>query len=210
LAAQLLEIFELPVRYRSTFVKFRSLVIAALLVLPAAAAENAPTATAPASTRIAVIRFQDAVLTTQEGRQASAALKAKYDPRKAQLEKRQADLQATQQKLSAGASNLTPEARTKLQDDLARGSRELQRDADDLNTDVQQDEGRIMGQMATKMSEIIQKYASGNGYSVVLDVSSQQTPVLWAAAASNISADIVKAYDAAYPVNTTAKTTAAK
>ncbi len=40
---------------------------------------------------------------------------------------------------------------------------------------------------------------------MVLDVSSQQTPVLWAAAAANISADIVKAYDAAYPVNTAAK-----
>ncbi len=191
--------------------KFRSLVIAALLVLPAAAADS-PAPTATASKGVAVIRFQDAVLTTQEGRQAAAALKAKFDPRKAQLEKRQADLQAMQQKLAAGANTMTPEARTKLQEDLARGSRELQRDADDLNTDVQQDEGQIMGKMATKMSEVIKKYATSNGYSVVLDVSSQQTPVLWAAAATNISADIVKAYDAAYPVNTAtaAKTTAAK
>ncbi len=193
--------------------KFHSLVIAALLVWPVAAAENAPAPTATAPTRVAVIRFQDAVLTTQEGRQAAAALKAKFDPRKAQLEKRQADLQALQQKLQSGAATMTPEARTKLQDDLAAGSRALQRDADDLNNDVQQEEGRIMGQMASKMSEVIQKYATSNGFTMVLDVSSQQTPVLWAAAASNISADIVKAYDAAYPVSTApaaAKAPAAK
>ncbi len=184
--------------------KFRSLIIAALLVLPAAAAENAPSPTATAPTRVAVIRFQDAVLTTQEGRQAAAALKAKFDPRKAQLEKRQADLKALQQKLQSGAATMTPEARTKLQDDLASGSRTLQRDADDLNNDVQQEEGRIMGQMASKMSQVIQKYATSNGFTMVLDVSSQQTPVLWAAAAANISADIVKAYDAAYPAGSAA------
>ncbi len=50
---------------------------------------------------------------------------------------------------------MAPEARTKLQDELASGSRALQRDADDLNNDVQQEEGRIMGQMASKMSEVI-------------------------------------------------------
>jgi outer membrane protein len=34
---------------------------------------------------------------------------------------------------------------------------------------------------------------------VVLDVSSPQTPVLWAASAVDITNDIVKLYDQAYP-----------
>jgi outer membrane protein len=188
-------------------VKFRSLMISALLVLPALAADApAPAPSAPPSTKIAVIRFQDAVLTTQEGRQAAAQMRAKFDPRKTELEKRQAELQAMQQKMQSGA-NMAPDARAKLQADFERGSRDLQRAADDLNAEVQQEEGRVMGQMATRMSEIIGKYAQSNGFSVVLDVSSQQTPVLWAAAASNISSDIVKAYDAAYPVRTPAPAT---
>lgn len=189
--------------------KFGSFVIAALLVLPALA-ENAPAPTPAGPSRVAVLRFQDAVLSTQEGRQAAAALKAKFDPRKAQLEKRQQELQAEQKQLETGTATLSADARAKLQEEVARGSRDLQRAADDLNTDVQTDENRMMQELATKMSDVIHKYATANGYTMVLDVSSQQTPVLWAAAGANISADIVKAYDAAHPVHTAAAAPAPK
>ncbi|HLH15615.1 MAG TPA: OmpH family outer membrane protein, partial [Bryobacteraceae bacterium] len=80
-----------------------------------------------------------------------------------------------------------------------RGARNLQHDVDDLNAELQQEEGKIMQDMAVKMDELIQKYARKNGFGMVLDVSSQQTPVLWADAGSNITAEIVKEYDAAYP-----------
>lgn len=195
--------------------KFRSIIIAAMIALPAAAqgpsAAAAKTAEpvaapAPAATpfKVAVIRFQDAVLSTQEGQKASAALRAKFDPKKADIEKRQADLQAMQEKLQKGTATMSPEARSKMQEDLARGSRNLQHDVDDLNSELQEDEGKMMQDIAGKMSELLQKYATQNGYAVVLDVSSQQTPVLWADAAANITPDIVKQYDAAHPVKSAA------
>ena len=196
--------------------KFRPIVFAAMAVLPLAAqsptaaaakpAEPAPSVT-PVSApipRVAVIRFQDAVLATQEGQRASAKLRAKFDPKKAEIQKRQDQLQAMDDKLAKGGATMTPEARNQMQTDLNRGARNLQHDIDDLNAELQQDEGRIMQEMAAKMSDLIQKYAEQNGFSVVLDVSSQQTPVLWANAASNITADIVKQYDAAHPVKTVA------
>ena len=113
---------------------------------------------------------------------------------------RQADLQALQDKLRKGGATMTPDARAKMQNDLAAGGKALTRDADDLNAEVQEEEGKIMQAMAAKMGDIIQKYATGNGFSVVLDVSGQQTPVLWAAQSANITAEIVKQYDGAHPV----------
>ncbi len=181
-----------------------------------AAAQTAPVAAAPsvaagpvvsappAAPRVAVIRFQDAILATQQGQQASAMLRAKYDPKKADVQKRQADLEALQEKLQKGAATMTPEARSKMQDELQRGARNLQHDVDDLNAELQQEEGKIMQDMAVKMDELIQKYARKNGFGMVLDVSSQQTPVLWADAGSNITAEIVKEYDAAYPAQAAA------
>jgi outer membrane protein len=60
---------------------------------------------------------------------------------------------------------------------------------------------------------IIDQYASRNGFAVVLDVSSPQTPVMWAAAAVDITPEIVKLYDqahpAAAPAGAPAKTTSA-
>jgi outer membrane protein len=147
---------------------------------------------------VAVIQFQEAVLSTQEGQQASTALKAKYDPRKTALEKRQTELEAMQEKLQKG-TGLTPETRSKMQSEFTTGSRKFKNDADDLNNEVQEEEGKIMQAMASRMGDLIQKYANAHSFSVVLDVSSQQTPVLWAAQSANITADIVKEYDAAYP-----------
>jgi outer membrane protein len=165
---------------------------------PAPANEAAP---ASAKTpKVAVIQFQAAVLSTAEGKAASTALRAKFDPKKASVDKRQVDLQSMNDKLQKGGATMAPEARTKMQEDLARGSRNLQHDIDDLNSELQQDEGKIMQDMGAKMSELIQGYATKHGYSIVLDVSSEQTPVLWADAASNITADIVKEYDVLHPV----------
>jgi outer membrane protein len=57
----------------------------------------------------------------------------------------------------------------------------------------------VYNQLGDKMLQIIEQYAYQNGYAVVLDVSAQQTPVIWAAGSSNITADIVKLYDLAHP-----------
>lgn len=165
---------------------------------PAAASAQAPaTAKVP---KVAVIQFQAAVLSTAEGKAATTTLRAKFDPKKADVDKRQAQLQEMNDKLQKGGATLSADARARMQDDLGRGSRALQRDVDDLNAELQQDEGKIMQEMGSKMNELIQSYASKHGYSIVLDVSSEQTPVLWADAASNITADIVKEYDALHPV----------
>lgn len=175
----------------------RSLLIPVALVVPAMA-QTAPAA--PAPTKVAIIQFQGAVLTTQEGQQAQAALKAKFDPLKRELEKRQADLQAMQDKLQEGGATLSAEARARLERDIASGTRSLNNAGEDLNNDVQEQENRVMQSMAGKMGALIRDYATKNGYAVVIDVSSQQSSVLWASPAVNITADIVKLYDQAHPV----------
>ena len=50
------------------------------------------------------------------------------------------------------------------------------------------------------MGDIIKDYAAKNGYAVVMDVSSQQSAVLWASPSVNITEAIVKLYDQANPV----------
>jgi outer membrane protein len=189
-------------------VNFHSILIAAAMAIPLAAQPAAPAAApAPARaaaptaapTKVAIIQFQQAILATQEGQAATAALKTKYDPKKSALEKRQAELEGIQDKLNKADATMTAAARTKLQADLTVGGRTLNHDAEDMNSEVQEEEGKILQSMAGKMGEIIKAYATQNGYAVVLDVSSQATPVLWATPGVNITADIVKRYDAAHP-----------
>jgi len=179
-------------------VKIQFLMIPALLTFAAAAAE--PEGPAPAPTKVAVIQFQDAIVTTQEGQQVVASMNAKYNPRKQKLDQRQAELTAMQQKLQAGGATMTDAARVKLQNDIASGTRTLNHDIDDLNAEAQEDEGKAMQSMAEKMGNVLKDYATKNGFAVVVDASGQTTPVLWAAPSANITADVVKLYDAAHPV----------
>src|SRR4051794_28105105 len=110
---------------KESSVRLRSLLLA-LVAVPAIYAQ-APVAGAPG--KVAVIQFQAAVLSTQEGQQAQAALKTKFDPRKNQLEKRQADLQAIDEKLKKGGATFGADVRGKLEKDLAAGTRSLNNDA---------------------------------------------------------------------------------
>ena len=172
--------------------KLRAVLISAVVAC-AAGAQTAPT-------KIAIIEFQKAVLTTAEGAQAAAAMRSKYDPKKAELTRRQAELTAVQEKLQKGGATLPAAERTRMQTQLTTGGRKLNQDIDDLNQQVQEDQGKTMQGLAARIGEIIKTYAAKNGFAVVLDVSGQQTPVLWAAPSVNITAEIVKLYDQAHPV----------
>lgn len=186
--------------------KIRSLLVpvvlagaAAAQTAPSTAAKPAVAAPAGSPARIAVIQFQQAVLATQEGRQAAATMQSKYNPRKEQLAKRQADLAAMQKKLQDGGAAMAEPARLKLQSDITATERTLNRDVEDLNSEAQEEDNKLMQTLAAKMGDIIKNYATQHGYAVVLDVGGQNTPVLWADASANITADIVKLYDQAHP-----------
>lgn len=168
------------------------------LLLPLAVAAPLMAQTAPA--KVAIIQFQGAVLATQEGQKAQAAMKAKFDSRKTALEKRQADLRGIEDKLQKGGATLGADVRARMEKELASGTRSLNNDAEDLNSDVQEEENKVLQGMAQKMGNIIRDYATKNGYSVVIDVSSQQSAVLWAAPSVNITEAVVKLYDAANPL----------
>src|SRR5204862_1634685 len=54
------------------------------------------------------------------------------------------------------------------------------------------------------------RYARENGYSVVLDSSAQSTPILYASTQIDVTQDIIRLYDQAYPVKTGAPATQPK
>jgi len=149
--------------------------------------------------KIAVISLQPAIMGTKEGTAAGAALQAKYAPRQAEFEKRKADVAALQDQLKKGGAAMSDDARAKLTREIDSKTKALQRDAQEASDDSQQDMNSVYNQLGDKMLQIIEQYAYQNGYAVVLDVSSQQTPVIWAAGSANITADIVKLYDLAHP-----------
>jgi outer membrane protein len=50
------------------------------------------------------------------------------------------------------------------------------------------------------MIDVLDRYARENGYIVILDSSAQNTPILYASNQIDVTQDIVRLYDQAYPL----------
>ncbi|MBZ5581300.1 MAG: OmpH family outer membrane protein [Acidobacteriia bacterium] len=154
-------------------------------------------------TKIGIIKVADAIQETKDGQKASAALNARFGPRKADFDKRQTEIQSMQEQLRKGGATLSEERQAKLKEDIDTSTKRLNRDTEDAQTELDQEQNKVMQELGAKMMEIVIKYGTDNGYAVIVDVSNPQTPILWAASGIDITNDIVKLYDAKYGVATT-------
>ena len=160
---------------------------------------------APAPTKIGIIYAAEAIQTTKEGQQAIDELTKKViQPKKDALDKLQATIQADSDRLNKGRATMSPDAQTKLKTDIDANTKTFTRNQEDAQAEVEEQQGKIMQELGTKMMTVLTKFATENGFAAILDVSNQATPVLWAASEINITNDIVKLYDAKYPLTAAA------
>ena len=167
-------------------------VLSAAAQTPAASSASAPAA-GPA--KIAVIAFQVAVAQTNEGQRNFADLQKKYDPRREQLKKLSDDVDAMTKQLQTDQAKLTPAEQQSRANALDNKKKQLDRDAQDASNDFQQEMQDVYNNLASKVYDVLQSYAELHGFTLVLDVSQQQTPVLYANNASNITKEVIDAYN---------------
>ena len=183
---------------------FAAAALAATFTVGAAAQTSQPlSAPAPASsaeaptgaTKVAVIAFQPAVVSTNEGRAAIAKLQQKFAPKRAELKAMDDQINTLKKALQADGATLSAAERATRQRTIDDKQKTLQRNVQDAQSDYQQALGEAFQGLAQKFGAVLQDYAKANGYGVVLDVSSQQTPVLWASKGADISEAVVAEYN---------------
>jgi len=191
---------------RSRFVNMK------LMFLPALALGFLPPAGAQTSsppTKVGIIQVQSAILSTKDGQKALNDLQTKFAPRKADLDRKQNEIAQLQDQMRKGSNTMSDEAKQKLARDIDQKTKGLQRDTEDAQAELDQEQQRIMQDLGQKMMAVITKYSQDHGYTLILDVSSPQTPVLYAANEIDITQDIVNLYDKNAPAATGAPVPAA-
>jgi outer membrane protein len=173
--------------------------LASCIVLSAAAqspAAGAAAPTAPAGpAKIAVIAFQVAVAQTNEGQRNFADLQKKFDPRRQQLKTLSDEIDGLTKQLQAQQATLSPAEQQSKATAIDTKKKQLDRDAQDAQNDFTQEMQDVYNALASKVYDVMQAYAEQHGYTLVLDVSAQQTPVLYAAQATNVTKEIIDAYN---------------
>jgi outer membrane protein len=185
--------------------KKNSVVITAVLYGVAAGAlahAQAPLAGGAAPTKIAVINLQEAMARTKDGQKVAAEINGKFGPKKAEFDKRQEDIAQLTDKLTKGRATMSDDAQKQLAAEIQRKQTDAKRFGEDSQTDMDNDEAKATQELQMKMGPILQQYAIQNNFAVVIDVG-QQSPVLWYAAATNITDVMVALYDQAHPVAVT-------
>ena len=163
---------------------------------PAEASASASVPAAPAGpVKIAVVAFQVAVAKTNEGQRNFADLQKKYDPKRQQLKTLSDEVDNLTKQLQAQGDKLAPaeqQSRAKAIDDKKK---QLQRDAEDAQNDFQAEMQELYNGLASKVYDVLAGYSQQHGYTLVLDVAQQQNPVLYASESTNITKQIIDAYN---------------
>lgn len=164
---------------------------------PSAPSPAATAAAAPAGpTRVAIVLFQPAVAQTNEGQRDFGQLRAKFEPKQTQLKQQSDEVDALKKKLQASGDKLSDSERQTQTRDIDAKEKALQVAAESAQNDFTGEMNDMYQQLAQKVYAVMQTYAQQNGYTIVLDASQQQSPVLWAAEPTNITEAVVQAYNA--------------
>jgi outer membrane protein len=167
----------------------------ASLVLPILGLALALPALAQNAAKVGVINLQSAIVSTKDGQKAANEIQSRFNPKKADLDKRQSDIAQLQDQLNRGRNTLSEDARQKLVREIDQKTKSLNRDTEDARAELDQDEQKIMTELGSRIVAVIDKYAKDNGYVMILDVSSPQTPVMFASNTIDVTRDIIELYD---------------
>lgn len=163
----------------------------------AAQVPAAPAAAAPAGpAKIAVVAFQVAVAQTNEGQRNFADLQKKYDPKRQQLKALSDEVETLTKQLQTQGDKLSETERASRAKTIDDKKKQLQRDAEDAQNDMQQEMQELYNTLASKVYDVLADYSKTHGYTLVLDVAQQQTPVLYASESTNITKAVIDAYNA--------------
>jgi outer membrane protein len=157
-------------------------------------------AAASAPSKIAVLNVRNAIVATAEGKQAQAQLQSQFAPKQNELQSTQKQIEDLQRRMSEGARTLSDDEKAKLQRQGELLSRRLQRDNDGLTEELNAAQGEIVDGIGRKMLDVLDRYARENGYVAVLDTSAQGSPVIYGSSQADITQDVVRLYDQAYPI----------
>ena len=189
--------------------------IFAALTLPVAgiaqttAQPAANQATAPAPTvKIGWMNAEQAVMTCEEGVKTIGDIQKFVDTKNAELDAMKREVEDLRARLEVQGSKLTDEALMELEEKARTREVALQRFSEDTQRDIEKRKQRMINVISSKLAPIIEKVAIAKGYDAIQVFDPQRDA--WINPALNVTEDVVKAYNQAYPAGAPTMPSAAK
>lgn len=172
---------------------------AALPSAPSAAGSApAPLATG-AGAKIGTINIEAAIFASNEGQRDGNEVAKKLEPKQTELKSQNDEIEGLKKQLNTQGASLNEDAKAELSKKIEQKQKLLERNNQDLQEEARNQENEIGQRILRKMGPLIVKYASDNGYALIIDTSANnqwpQGPVLWQNQSIDITKTIVDQYN---------------
>ena len=172
---------------------------AALPAAPSAAGSApAPIATGPGA-KIGTINIEAAIFASNEGQRDGNEVAKKLEPKQTELKSQNDEIEGLKKQLNTQGASLNDDAKAELSKKIEQKQKLLERNNQDLQEEARNQENEIGQRILRKMGPLIVKYASDNGYQLIIDTSANNQwpngPVLWQSQGIDITKVIVDQYN---------------
>jgi outer membrane protein len=150
---------------------------------------------ASAQAKIAVVDIQKAVFDSAEIKKASDDMQKTFKPRQDQAKALEDEINSLAKQLQDNGDKMTPGQQADLQATGQRKQRELQHLNEDLTNDSEAYRNDVLQKTTAKMNQIIKQVAEAKGIDLVVEIQTTH----YFKPAMDITADVIAAYDKAYP-----------
>jgi outer membrane protein len=148
--------------------------------------------------KVGVLNVRGAIIATAEGKSASGELQGQFAARQTELENINKQINDIRQRLQAGEGKLSQDETARLERQGTALQKQLQRKQEDYQEDVNASQQEVIEKIGRKMMDVLDRYARENAYTAIFDSSAQGAPI-YVSNGIDVTADIVKLYDQAYP-----------
>lgn len=151
----------------------------------------------PQGAKVAYVVLQRIANESADGRVATTRIQALQQKKAAELTEKQKQLQTMQQKLEKEGSVMSAAAAGDLQKNIDKLNLEVQRFTQDAQGEVQELQQQLQNEFQQRLEPVLAQVAQDMGLQFVFN--GPDAGLVWADAALDISAEVIKKLDAAKP-----------
>ena len=132
---------------------------------------------------------------SQEGKASVARVQALITKKQGENAEKAKALQANQQKLQTSGSVMNEAARSQLEKEIERQTKDAERFQQDAQAEINELQQEVQNEFVKKLSPIIEQIAVEKGLQIVFNLA--EAGVAWATPGLDLTGDVVKRLDAA-------------
>ena len=162
---------------------------------PAPAPAAQPPAPFPAGAKIAYFNPQAVFQTSADGKAAVSRVNALIQKKQNENADKAKLLQGNQQKLQTSGSVMNEAARSQLEKEIERQTKDAERFQQDAQAEINELQQEVQNEFVKKLTPILDQIASEKGLHILFNAA--ESGIAWAAPGLDLTADVVKKLDAA-------------